>query len=237
MGARLGKHAGGRRVAVEERFCKPSGTFTNLRNIDGNRLRTLIQTGKLSPCYPGLEEPPPGETLEECPICFLVRAAARAPRRRHEACRRCLTTPACAGGTRLRHAAALTRAPRRAAQHYPALNRSKCCQKGLCTGACAPHVPRRVTSGLCLRRARAARSGALRAACAPMLPSTRSLRPRGLTQAPPAVAPRSRLAVAPQSASCRSRRRPTSKSPAPFARSWATPWCTAAKRRARPSAQ
>ena len=81
MGARLGKHAGGRRVAVEERFCRPSGTFTNLRNIDGNRLRTLIQTGKLSPCYPGLEEPPPGETLEECPICFLVRAAARATSR------------------------------------------------------------------------------------------------------------------------------------------------------------
>ena len=99
MGARLGKHAGGRRVAVEERFCKPSGTFANLRNIDSNRLRQLIQTGKLSPCYPGVEEPSPGDTLEECPICFLVRAARRASRRGREAWRAGLTTHACAGSS------------------------------------------------------------------------------------------------------------------------------------------
>ena len=77
MGARLGKPANSRRVAVEERYCKPSGTFSNLRNIDGNRLRQLIQTGKLCPCYPGVEEPASGEVLEECPICFLVRRGPR----------------------------------------------------------------------------------------------------------------------------------------------------------------
>jgi hypothetical protein len=92
MGARLGKHAGGRRVAVEERYCKPSGTFTNLRNIDGNRLRQLIQHGKLSPCYPGVEEPAPGDALEECPICFLVRRARRWPCGGREASGRRLTT-------------------------------------------------------------------------------------------------------------------------------------------------
>ena len=144
MGARLGKHAGGgRRVAVEERYCKPSGTFTNLRNIDGNRLRQLIQHGKLSPCYPGVEDPAPGDaSMEECPICFLVRAARRRPCCGREASGRRLTTKSCAGIgclARARRArgpsSPLTLPRRRHAQHYPALNRSKCCQKGLCTGA------------------------------------------------------------------------------------------------------
>jgi hypothetical protein len=74
MGARLAKQAGAsRRVAVEDRFTKPSGLYVH-RNIDGGKLKSLILQGKLSPCHPGVEEPGPGEALEECPICFLVRA-------------------------------------------------------------------------------------------------------------------------------------------------------------------
>ncbi len=80
MGARLTKSraAGGatRRVAVEERFTKPCGLYVH-RNIDGSKLRSLILSGKLAPCFPGVEEPGADEALEECPICFLVRRAAR----------------------------------------------------------------------------------------------------------------------------------------------------------------
>ncbi len=78
MGQRFAKHAGAssRRVAVDERFTKPCGLYQH-RNIDGGKLKSLIVSGKLSPCFPGVEEPKPGDALEECPICFLVRPVAR----------------------------------------------------------------------------------------------------------------------------------------------------------------
>jgi len=114
MGARLCKPSSSatRRVAVEERYCKPSG---NLRNIDGNRLKKLILAGKLSPCYPGLDESDNGLD-EECPICFLVRAAARG---RHACgarpCRRGLNSTACVGQPTRRDAADAPAASPRAA--------------------------------------------------------------------------------------------------------------------------
>ena len=88
MGQRLAKHAS-RRAGVDERYTKPTGLYVH-RNIDSSKLRHLILNGKLAPCWAGVEEPKPGEALEECPICFLVRGrrnlrAARWPSavRRH----------------------------------------------------------------------------------------------------------------------------------------------------------
>ncbi|CAN6449660.1 unnamed protein product [Victoria cruziana] len=64
MGNRLGRKKGG----VAEEYTKPRGIHHQPCNVDYKKLRKLIRSGKLAPCFPGQDERSPD--LEECPICF-----------------------------------------------------------------------------------------------------------------------------------------------------------------------
>ena len=78
MGAALRKPRGVRaRSTVENKYTKPCGWYVH-RGIDTSRLKKLILAGKLAPCFPGVdsEDAAEGSTLEECPICMLVRRGA-----------------------------------------------------------------------------------------------------------------------------------------------------------------
>ncbi|KAK1275762.1 hypothetical protein QJS04_geneDACA003920 [Acorus gramineus] len=84
MGNRI---CGKRRSVVDERFTRPRRLEHQPSNVDYRRLRKLILSEKLAPCFDASDDPVLGD-LEECPICFL---------------------------------------------YFPSLNRSKCCDKGICT--------------------------------------------------------------------------------------------------------
>ena len=173
-----GRHAS---VTVEDKYTRPTGLYVH-KSIDFSRLRKLILAGRLAPCFAGLEECAEG-TMEECPICMLVRhcggtprEAPAQPRGNHPVRLLGYTPPRCteaaalaactsgvatrgqgvAGGALFARAlwgvvvglaacfptAQLTHRSSHA-QLYPALNRSKCCNKSLCTGACHRGHPAR----------------------------------------------------------------------------------------------
>ncbi|CAA7408139.1 unnamed protein product [Spirodela intermedia] len=58
----------GRRGAVEERLTRPQRLVRQPSNVDYKKLRKLILSRKLAPCFDALEDP--SLDLEECPICF-----------------------------------------------------------------------------------------------------------------------------------------------------------------------
>ncbi|XP_042486065.1 E3 ubiquitin-protein ligase DA2L-like [Macadamia integrifolia] len=76
-----------RRSTVEDRFTRPQRLVREPSDFDYKKLRKLILSEKLAPCFDGVEESN-NPDFEECPICFF---------------------------------------------HFPSLNRSKCCMKGICT--------------------------------------------------------------------------------------------------------
>ncbi|XP_068648453.1 E3 ubiquitin-protein ligase DA2L-like [Aristolochia californica] len=57
-----------RSSAIEERFTKPQRLIRQPSDVDYKRLRKLILSQKLAPCFDGVEDSNPD--LEECPICF-----------------------------------------------------------------------------------------------------------------------------------------------------------------------
>lgn len=56
-----------RSPSVDDALCKPSH-FLPL-NVDAVKLRRLIRSGRLAPCFPGEDEPCAG-CSEECLICL-----------------------------------------------------------------------------------------------------------------------------------------------------------------------
>ncbi|KAJ6805267.1 protein SIP5-like [Iris pallida] len=64
------KMCGGRRP-VEERLTRPQRIRRQASDVDYRRLRRLIVSEKLAPCFDAADElPSSGADLEECPICF-----------------------------------------------------------------------------------------------------------------------------------------------------------------------
>ncbi|KAG9456065.1 hypothetical protein H6P81_000573 [Aristolochia fimbriata] len=57
-----------RRSGIEERFTRPQRLIRQPSDVDYKRLRKLILSQKLAPCFDGVEDSHPD--LEECPICF-----------------------------------------------------------------------------------------------------------------------------------------------------------------------
>ena len=92
-----GRHAG---VTVEDKYTRPTGLYVH-KSIDFSRLRKLILAGRLAPCFAGLEECAEG-TMEECPICMLVRHCGGTPAKRQH--RLEATTPCARWGTHRRGA-------------------------------------------------------------------------------------------------------------------------------------
>jgi len=141
-----------RRPAIDDRHTRLQGLYPS-RDVDQRKLRRLILDSKLAPCYPGGEEP--AVELEECPICFLVGTISLSPFFSAK------TVFSKATGKTIRLASYTQRAVKAThrrilrycsltveanfggsdgvlllghEQHYPSLNRSKCCTKGICTG-------------------------------------------------------------------------------------------------------
>ncbi|MQL91308.1 hypothetical protein Taro_023916 [Colocasia esculenta] len=59
-----------RRGPVEERLTRPQRLARQPSNVDYRKLRKLILSRKLAPCFDAFEDP--ASDLEECPICFFV---------------------------------------------------------------------------------------------------------------------------------------------------------------------
>ncbi|PIA46070.1 hypothetical protein AQUCO_01600385v1 [Aquilegia coerulea] len=59
-----------RRNIIEERYTRPQRLLRQPSNIDYKKLRKLILSHKLAPCFDGLEDSNSNSDLEECPICF-----------------------------------------------------------------------------------------------------------------------------------------------------------------------
>ncbi|XP_010278034.1 PREDICTED: uncharacterized protein LOC104612343 [Nelumbo nucifera] len=59
-----------RKSTVEERFTRPQRLVRNPSNVDYKKLRKLILSQKLAPCFDGVEDSNNNPDLEECPICF-----------------------------------------------------------------------------------------------------------------------------------------------------------------------
>jgi hypothetical protein len=62
--------------AVDERLTRPRRLVRELPDLDAGRLRRLIRTGDLAPCFDPAEDASAGLT-EECPICFFVCSVTR----------------------------------------------------------------------------------------------------------------------------------------------------------------
>ncbi|XP_047056840.1 E3 ubiquitin-protein ligase GW2-like [Lolium rigidum] len=60
--ARLGRQ----RPAVQERLTRPQRLVRQLSDLDSGRLRRLIRSGDLAPCFDADDD----ERAVECPICF-----------------------------------------------------------------------------------------------------------------------------------------------------------------------
>lgn len=60
----------GRRNTVEERYTRPQRMLREPSNVDYKKLRKLILSQKLAPCFDGAEDSTLNSDLEECPICF-----------------------------------------------------------------------------------------------------------------------------------------------------------------------
>ena len=56
---------------MEERLTRPRRLVRELPDLDAGRLRRLIRSGDLAPCFDPAEDAGDGLT-EECPICFFV---------------------------------------------------------------------------------------------------------------------------------------------------------------------
>jgi hypothetical protein len=61
------------RPAVEERLTRPQRLVRQLSDLDTGRLRRLIRSGDLAPCFDADDD----ERAVECPICFYVRTRDR----------------------------------------------------------------------------------------------------------------------------------------------------------------
>ncbi|KAK9097997.1 hypothetical protein Syun_025042 [Stephania yunnanensis] len=59
-----------RRGMVEERYTRPQRLLRQPSNVDYKKLRKLILSEKLAPCFDGAEDSATNSDLEECPICF-----------------------------------------------------------------------------------------------------------------------------------------------------------------------
>jgi hypothetical protein len=103
---------GRQRSAVDERLTRPQRLVRQLSDLDSGRLRRLIRSGDLAPCFDADDD----ERAVECPICFYVRTRNRSLTAYESWL--VLKVPFCP----------------RLMQFYPSLNRSKCCDKGICTG-------------------------------------------------------------------------------------------------------
>ncbi|KAG8075101.1 hypothetical protein GUJ93_ZPchr0006g46393 [Zizania palustris] len=57
-----------RRPAVEERLTQPRRLIRQLSDVDSGRLRRLIRSGNLAPCFDAAEDA--AGHAEDCPICF-----------------------------------------------------------------------------------------------------------------------------------------------------------------------
>ncbi|KAK1551454.1 hypothetical protein QYE76_048142 [Lolium multiflorum] len=57
---------GRQRSAVEERLTRPQRLVRQLSDLDSGRLRRLIRSGHLAPCFDADDD----ERAVECPICF-----------------------------------------------------------------------------------------------------------------------------------------------------------------------
>uniref|UniRef100_A0A0E0LE56 Uncharacterized protein n=1 Tax=Oryza punctata TaxID=4537 RepID=A0A0E0LE56_ORYPU len=58
----------GRRPEVEERLTQPRRLLRQLCDVDSGRLRRLIRSGDLAPCFDPAEDA--AGLDEDCPICF-----------------------------------------------------------------------------------------------------------------------------------------------------------------------
>ncbi|KQK16863.1 protein SIP5 isoform X2 [Brachypodium distachyon] len=58
------------RPAVEERLTRPRRLLRELHDVDSARLRRLIRSGHLAPCFDAAAEDDDAATSVECPICF-----------------------------------------------------------------------------------------------------------------------------------------------------------------------
>uniref|UniRef100_A0A0D9WSQ9 Uncharacterized protein n=1 Tax=Leersia perrieri TaxID=77586 RepID=A0A0D9WSQ9_9ORYZ len=58
-----------RRPEVEERLTQPQRLLRQLSDVDSGRLRRLIRSGNLAPCFDAAEDAD-GLGEEDCPICF-----------------------------------------------------------------------------------------------------------------------------------------------------------------------
>ncbi|TVU08371.1 hypothetical protein EJB05_41774 [Eragrostis curvula] len=68
----MGNVAAGRRrqsPVVEDRLTQPQRLVMQLPDMDTDRLRRLIRSGDLAPCFDAAEDAV-DEQAEECPICF-----------------------------------------------------------------------------------------------------------------------------------------------------------------------
>ncbi|GJN38988.1 hypothetical protein PR202_gb28076 [Eleusine coracana subsp. coracana] len=68
----MGNVASGHRrrpPVVEERLTRPQRLVMELPDMDTGRLRHLIRSGDLAPCFDGADDAVDGH-VEECPICF-----------------------------------------------------------------------------------------------------------------------------------------------------------------------
>lgn len=75
MGNRISIRKRSGRRPVEERFTRPKRFIIEPANVDYKKLRKLILSEKLAPCFDGVEESNPD--LEECPICFFVMGSSK----------------------------------------------------------------------------------------------------------------------------------------------------------------
>lgn len=119
MGNRISIRKGSGRRPVEERLTRPRRLVLESSNVDYKKLRKLILSEKLAPCFDGAEESNPD--LEECPICFFVI---------HSSKNRIFFY----GFWLLATGFLMELFWGYDLQYFPSLNRSKCCMKGICTG-------------------------------------------------------------------------------------------------------
>ncbi|KAL5699396.1 hypothetical protein ACHQM5_030306 [Ranunculus cassubicifolius] len=59
-----------RRNTIDERYTRPQRLLRQPSNVDYKKLRKLILSHKLAPCFDGVEDSNSNSDLEECPICF-----------------------------------------------------------------------------------------------------------------------------------------------------------------------
>jgi hypothetical protein len=117
--AALGEMLRPRPAVVEERLTRPQRLVRQLSDLDSGRLRRLIRSGDLAPCFDADDD----ERAVECPICFYVRTRDRSLPASRVALLCCALLMVFFLSSMFD-----------TMQFYPSLNRSRCCSKGICTG-------------------------------------------------------------------------------------------------------